>query len=225
MRTLPFLLLLLIALAIAGFIGILTYFSFNPGQNFPKEDLGGQAPQTATTPTRPVISSTDPVRGDPSARIAIVEFGDFFCPACAEIETTLQKILTEYEGKVKLVWKDLPNTQIHPLAQKAAEAARCASQQGAFWQYHDLLFINQASLTAGSFTQIARELGLNGEAFSQCITSESAVDLVTRTFNEAIILRVDATPYFFIGERRISGAPDEAQLKEAIENAYGTPTR
>ncbi len=84
-----------------------------------------------------------PVKGDANAPITIVEFSDFQCPFCARFYTqTLGQIEREYidTGKVKLVYKDFPLNSIHPNAQKAAEAARCAGEQNKFWEYHDKLF-------------------------------------------------------------------------------------
>lgn len=205
---------------------MLAYWTFSPvkdaslrGTPMTNRSASQQQP---TPPTRPVVASSDPVRGDAAAPLAIVEFGDFFCPACAEVEVTLRKVLDDNPGKVKLVWKDLPNTRLHPLAQKAAEAARCAGAQGKFWQYHDALLKQTdqgQSLSEQGLSLIARDLNLNMEAFGECLTTGQTADLVERSFNEALLLRVDATPYFFIGERRFSGAVSEQELKSLIDSA------
>jgi len=86
------------------------------------------------------------VRGDPKARVMIVEFSDFQCPYCAQVEATLKNVLAKHEGVVALAFRDMPVTQIHPQALMAAEAARCAGEQGKFWEYHDLLFADQTKL-------------------------------------------------------------------------------
>ncbi|MDO8505409.1 MAG: thioredoxin domain-containing protein [bacterium] len=229
MRTSSFIIFLTLVVLIAGFVGALAFWTFQPPTppNLPSTRGGNESlsppfeggVRGGQSPTRPVIASSDPLRGDPAASIAIVEFGDFFCPACAEIEPVLASVLEQYKGKVKLVWKDLPNTRLHPLAQKAAEAARCAGEQGKFWEYHDLLFKNQDTLTETAFTQFAREINMNIGAFEECLNTGAMSDIVNRSFNEGLILRVDATPYFFIGDRRFSGAISETELKETIENA------
>ncbi len=206
---------------IAAFVGTLAYWTFAPPDkgttsNFAPQNLEAVPLSLPTHPTRPVVTSTDPVRGNPAAPLAIVEFGDFLCAPCAETDSALQKFLADHPGKVKLVWKDFPNTRTHPLAQKAAEAARCAGAQNKFWEYHDLLFKNQDSLTETSLIQFARELNLNITDFQTCTESGQTTDLVNRSFKEGLLLRVDATPYFFIGERRFSGAVSEEELKNAI---------
>lgn len=220
MRTFSFSIFLVAILLIAAFIGALAYFTYSPRQNPPQADAGRQAlPDVAPpSPARPVITSSDPVRGNPAAPLAIVEFGDFFCPACAEVEATLTGVLAQYEGKVKLVWKDFPNTRRHLLAARASEAARCAGEQGRFWEYHDQLLERQAKLSEEEFHALARELGLSSSQFSDCLSSGRTVDLTTRSQNEGLLLGVDATPYFFVGSRRFSGIPSYQELQYAIDN-------
>ena len=173
---------------------------------------------TAKQGTNPELlnANNSTLSGSANAKVTITEFGDFQCAACAEVEPLLRKVLDQYPGRVKLVWKDAPNSRLHPLAQRAAEAARCAGEQGKFWEYHDRLLDQAQSLTETGLSLTARELGLNGSAFAECLESGRATELVTRSLNEALLLRVDATPYFFIGERRISGAISEEELKKLL---------
>lgn len=84
-----------------------------------------------------------PVRGALSAKVTIVEFSDFQCPFCAKAHPTIQQILKDYDGKVRVAYKHFPIAQIHPNAQKTAEASECANEQKKFWEYHDMLFENQ----------------------------------------------------------------------------------
>lgn len=86
-----------------------------------------------------------PVRGDRNAKVTIVEFSDFQCPFCKQAVSTLDQVLEEYKGKVRLVYKHYPITSIHPNAQIAAEASECAREQNKFWEYHDLLFAQQTA--------------------------------------------------------------------------------
>src|SRR5205823_3620191 len=86
------------------------------------------------------------LRGDPNSVVTIVEFADFQCPYCKQTEATLNDLLRKYPGQVKLAFRDFPLGSIHPYAEKAAEAARCAGKQGKFWEFHDALFTNQAKL-------------------------------------------------------------------------------
>ncbi len=101
-------------------------------------------PQKAFDPTVRQIDLGDaPVQGAANAKVTIVEFSDFQCPFCERAFPTINQIMSEYKGKVKLVYKHFPLTSIHPYAQPAALAAECAREQNKFWDFHDLLFQNQ----------------------------------------------------------------------------------
>ena len=86
------------------------------------------------------------VRGNPKARVMIVEFSDFQCPYCGQVQDTLKSLLAKHGDSVALAFRDMPVMQIHPLAVGAAQAARCAGDQGKFWEYYDLVFADQAGL-------------------------------------------------------------------------------
>jgi len=77
------------------------------------------------------------VRGNPKAPVMIVEFSDFQCPYCHQVEPVVKELLAKYGDKVSLAYRDLPLKQIHPQAEIAAEASRCAGEQGKYWDYHD----------------------------------------------------------------------------------------
>ena len=89
------------------------------------------------------VDSSDPVKGDGDIRV--VEFSDFECPFCQKFQPVLKQVLTQFDGKVTHVWKDFP-LPMHQNAMIAAIAARCAQEQGRFWEYHDVLFANQQPL-------------------------------------------------------------------------------
>ena len=112
------------------------------------EDLKQYCDETGKNPFNPVPVAVDigtsPVKGNQNAKVTIVEFSDFECPYCARAFPTVQQILKEYPNDVKFVYKHLPLNNIHPKAQKAAEAAACAQDQGKFWEYHDKLFSSAA---------------------------------------------------------------------------------
>lgn len=111
------------------------------------EELSGSA---ASTVTRETVSMGDlPVQGNNNAKITIIEFSDYQCPFCERFFTQTEgQLKKEYidTGKVKFYYRDYPLSQIHPGAQKAAEAARCAGDQGKYWEYHDLIFQNQQNI-------------------------------------------------------------------------------
>ena len=111
------------------------------------EELNGSAPSTTKRET--VSAGNLPIMGNQNAKVTIIEFSDYQCPFCARHFTqTESQIKKEYvdTGKVKVYYRDFPLSAIHPGAQKAAEAARCAGDQNKYWEYHDLVFQNQTTI-------------------------------------------------------------------------------
>ena len=157
------------------------------------------------------ITKADHVRGNFNAPITLVEFSDFECPFCEKHFPTLNKILSDYGDKVRLVYKHFP-LPFHPNAQKAAESSECASEQGKFWEYHDKLFEN-LSLGYGldNFKQWAKDLNLNSEQFNGCLDSGKYAQKVQADFQEGQEVGVKGTPATFINGNLVSGAlPYEA---------------
>ncbi|MEK6918842.1 MAG: DsbA family protein [Nanoarchaeota archaeon] len=169
----------------------------NPGNN---DDSGS----VDTSELQISITDKDPVLGSANAAVSIVEFSDFECPFCAR--AYLGPISdfkgSEYfkNGDVNLVFKQFPLTQIHPSAQKAAEASLCAFNQGNdnFWEYHDLLFENQDKLGISSLKVYAETVGLNTATFNKCLDNDEAADKVSSDTQEAIIAGGQGTPYFVV---------------------------
>ena len=95
-----------------------------------------------------------PVRGAADAPVTIVEFSDFECPFCKQTHPTLKQLLECYPGKVRLAYRDFPLDSIHPQSRRAAEAARCASDQGKFWEYHDVLFTQSPPIGSRRFAAL-----------------------------------------------------------------------
>ena len=158
-------------------------------------------------PRLPVeIASSDPVRGDASAPVTIIEFSDYQCPFCGRVTPTLAKIRDVYGNRVKFVWKDFPLTQIHPLAFKAAEAAHCAGDQRKYWEFHDRLFANQQALQPDALKKHAADLGLNASEFNACLESSKYRDRVREGMDQGERLGVTSTPSVFINGRLVSGA-------------------
>ncbi|MBI2507460.1 DsbA family protein [Candidatus Woesearchaeota archaeon] len=162
----------------------------------------------------------DPVLGNKDAPLTIVEFSDFQCPFCARFRSeTFEQIKSQYidTGKVKLVYRDFPLTSIHPMAQKSAEAAECADDQGKFWEMHDLIFERQASLSMTSLKQWAEELGLNGNDFNKCLDSGKHASEVSKDSSDAQSAGAQGTPFFIVGNQPVSGAQPFSAFQAAIE--------
>ena len=146
-----------------------------------------------------------PFKGAEKAPVTMVKFEDFQCPFCKSVQPTLAAVLKKYDGKVRLVHKDLPLEQIHPQAQLAAEAARCAGEQGKFWEYHDMLYGNAPKLGVAELKSYAKNIGLNA-SFDQCLASGKYKAIVQNDLSEGAKLGLTGTPTFFINGREISGA-------------------
>ena len=157
------------------------------------------------------------LRGDVAAPVVIVEFSDFQCPFCRSVEPTLKALLAKYAGRVSLAYRDYPLREIHPQAQQAAEAARCAGEQGKFWEYHDLLYADGAKLDAGSLAGYARSLGLDVQRFASCLASGKFKQAVEDDLQAGSQAGVEGTPAFFINGIFLSGAQPASAFEQIIE--------
>ncbi len=187
-----------------------------PPINAPLPSEVANSAGTDTPLDNPTVDFGNPSRGAKNAKVTIVEFGDYLCSACVGFEDTAARILQEYPNDVRLVWKDFPASSLRNDALTAAIAARCAGYQGAFWEYHDLLFANQASINSTAFPIFATQLGLDQAEFEQCLNDRTPMPLVQRDSDEGLRLRINGTPYLFVNDRRISGALDHDLLVKVI---------
>jgi len=163
--------------------------------------------------------SYDParVRGNPSAKVTIVEFSDFQCPYCLQAYGMIKDLLKKYDGKVKLAYRDLPLQEVQSKIHGAAEASRCAGEQGKFWEYHDLLFENQDEYSEAAFKQFAASLNLNSDQFAICLESGKFKPQIQEDFQEAIRLGATGTPAIFINGVFLNGARPQPEFEEIIE--------
>lgn len=168
-----------------------------------------------------------PVLGDADAPITIVEFSDLQCPFCkAYVDDTHQQIIDKYvdSGQVKIAFRHFPLNSIHPNAQLAAEAAECANEQDAFWDFHDKLFETQDDWTYDTnddakvaFAEYAGELSLNTTQFTTCLDDEKYADNVSDDLSAGSAAQVDGTPAFFINGQRLVGAQPFSEFERVIE--------
>ena len=157
------------------------------------------------------------VKGDPKAPVTIVEFSDYQCPFCKKTESVLSELLEKYRGRVKLAYLDFPLKEIHPRAESAAEASRCAGEQGKFWEFHDSLFADGAKLEASDLIERARTLSLKEEPFRACLASGKYQSSVNADREAGIKAGVSGTPGFFINGVFLSGAQSQAEFEKIID--------
>jgi protein-disulfide isomerase len=158
------------------------------------------------------------LRGDPNALVTIVEFSDFECPFCQKSELALKTLLLQYKGKVNLSYRDFPLNDVHPRAQLAAEASRCAGEQGRFWEFHDLLFENPNRLGLQGLIEKAHQLKLDVQRFNFCVSSGQYKPQVEQDIQDARRAGLSATPGFFINGVFLSGAQPMSAFKEIIDD-------
>jgi protein-disulfide isomerase len=183
----------------------------------PSTSLGAVSP--APTPSGVEVSADDdPAVGPIDAPVLIVEFTDYQCSYCASFaRETLRQILDNYGDQVRFVVRDFPILSMHPQAQKAAQAAQCANDQGRFWEYHDLLFQNQQALDASSLEDYAQQLDLEVAAFTTCLDSDRYLAEVQHDLTDGQSYGVNGTPTFFINGRLLRGAQPFSAFQEMID--------
>jgi protein-disulfide isomerase len=173
-----------------------------------------------SAPESPVFQiSTDdqPSKGNPQARVTIVEFTDYQCPSCALQHPVVERIIKEFGDRVRLVVRDFPLSQ-HADAPKAAEAAEAAREQGKYWEYTAVLFRNQSALSVDKLKQYATELGLDRARFDSSLDSGKFADKVQRDVLDGRKLGVNGTPTLYVNGKRVSDRSYEA-LKATIESS------
>ncbi len=162
----------------------------------------------------------EPVRGDSSARIAVIEYADFECPFCGQyMRQAYPQIVDNYirTGKVKYFYRDLP-LSMHSHAMVAAQAALCAGDQGKFWEMHDSLFANQAALTENDMANRAKSLGMDPGQLTQCVSSQKYSNEIEKSATEAQSMGIDGTPTFFLGVIQDNG--NVVKVEKTIVGAH-----
>jgi protein-disulfide isomerase len=164
---------------------------------------------------RVTVAATGPAKGPADAKITIVEFSDFECPYCSKAEESVTEVMDHYAGKVRVVYRYFP-LSFHPHAQKAAEAAACADEQGKFWEMHKTLFANQQKLAVEDLKAHAATVGLDAAKFAECLDKDSMKAKVDGDQKAGAEAGVNGTPAFFINGRVISGAQPFAEFEKII---------
>ncbi len=172
-------------------------------------------------PVYQIAVDDQPSKGNPNARVTVVEFTDFQCPSCAQAHPILERLAAEYGERVRFVVRDFPLAQ-HADARKAAEAAEAAREQGKYWEYAELLFRNQSALKVENLKQYATALGLDRAKFDAALDSGKFAEKVERDLLDGQKAGVAGTPTIFINGRRADDRTYEglkALLDEALKGS------
>lgn len=188
------------------------------------------APAAGTAERTEVSIGTLPVLGPAGAPVTIVEFSDYECPFCAAAEPIMQELLRRYPTQVRLAYRDLPLTNIHPYAATAAHAARCAADQGQFWPYHHRLLaggpdVRRQQVSPEALADHARALKLDLTVFDQCMDSQKHRAAIEADMKDARRLGLTGTPAFFVNGRKLTGARPLEEFIAIVEEELALLTR
>lgn len=170
----------------------------------------------------PEVSSQDLAIGSPSARVTLVEYSDFQCPACKIYAPLVTMLSSDFPKDLRVVYRFFPLTNIHQNALLSAQAAYAASLQGKFWEMHDLLFKNQSDWSdkqaRNIFIGYAKNLKLDTEKFIKDMDSESTKQFLDKSANNAISIGINSTPSFFVNGTYIQNPAGYAEFKKIIQD-------
>ena len=167
----------------------------------------------------PELSDVKPFgcKGDDCA-ITIVEYSEFQCPFCSRVQGDMKRILSEFKGKIRWTVRDFP-LSFHDRARPAAITAKCAAEQGKYWNMYSTLFDNQRNLADADLKSYADKIGLDKSKYEKCVANPAAVEAkIERNFQSGVALGVSGTPAFFINGRRLSGAMPYSEFKRVIDD-------
>lgn len=190
-------------------------------------------PQANFTPTTvPAITSDDHARGNANAKLTVIEYGDFQCPACGQYEPIVQQLESEYGTKVLFVFRNFPLYQVHQNAMISSQAAEAAGLQGKYWEMHDTLYAKQSewsdtatdAVIAKNFDGYAKSLGLDVAKFDADINSPVVKARVQKDMDSGNAAHVDHTPTFFINLTQVRNPSSYADFKSVIDAALASST-
>ena len=164
-----------------------------------------------------LVREDSPIHGPSDAKVTVVEFGDFECPACGALHIPLKSAKGQLSDKsVRFVFRQFPLPQ-HTHAQLAAQASLAAAAQGKFWEYHDTLFEHQSNLTSEDLVKYAKDLGMEEDTFKQALKDSKYADTVQRDKTDGSALGIRSTPTLFINGTQYNGKYSTQELLAAIE--------
>jgi len=164
------------------------------------------------------VASGGTATGAADAPITVVEFSDFECPFCKRADPIVRQMLERYPTQVRFVYRDFPLDHIHQKARGAAEAARCAGEQGKYWEFHHLLFDKSPALTPDDLKNYAKQLGLDEAKFDDCVAQHRLKDVIEADITAGDGAGVSGTPAFFVNGLPIAGARSIDELAKVIDD-------
>ena len=193
-----------------------------------QEIFGGPSKAVAAAKPKPAQGAADTtvykvpvdnaaIQGPANALVTIVEFSDYQCPFCTRANATVNQLLQQYAGKIRLAYRQNPLTQLHPQAMAASQAAIAAGEQGKYWEMHELLFAHQQQLDDASLEGYAKQIGLDIAKWKAAKDSQKTKDIIAKDMALSQSLGASGTPAFFINGRKLSGAQPIDNFKKIID--------
>lgn len=203
--------------AIVGIGGIVIILAFIV---FLMSSSNSQIRPTVADPNLLVKTTSHKIAAD-SAKVIVVEFGDYQCPACGQAHPIVKKVLADYQGKINFVFRNFPLPQ-HKNGLVAAEAAEAAGAQGKFWEMYDKLYETQNSWAelenpTQIFVQYAKDLNLDSVKFEQDLATNKYADIISSDKADGNALGVNATPTFFINGEKFASVLSYQEFKNKID--------
>ena len=187
------------------------------------KDLGSNSNTPVLTVS--AINDNENIKGNKDAKVVLIEYSDFQCPACASYYLILKKVSEDLGDKVKFAYRHFPLPQ-HKNAKLAATVAEAAGKQDKFWEMHDLIFQNQSDWSeeknaAIIFAQYAQDLQLDLAKFQTDIASEEIKAKIENDSKSGTRAGVNSTPTFFLNGEKMTNPHNYDEFKNAIEQALG----
>jgi protein-disulfide isomerase len=196
------------------------------------------ASSTFVATTAPAITSADWTEGNPSAKVSLIEYGDFECPACGEYFPVVQQLVQNYSSTVLFVFRNFPLTTIHPFAEIGAQAAEAAGLEGGvakYWAMNNLLYTNQQQWSTNSaltpaqvlsqyFDGYAQSIGLDVNKFNADVSATSVLDKIQTDVNGGTAAQIDHTPTFFVNLQQIPNPTSPQDFENTLNAAIASST-
>jgi len=165
------------------------------------------------------LAAADHVMGDAHAKLTLLEYGDYECPACIQAEPLMQHLVDTHRGRLRFVFRNFPLVEVHPNAELAAEAAEAAAAQGQFWPMHHLLFAQVHHLTPAALVGYAQSLGLDMNRFNAEIADHIYTQRIQEHRRAGDHSGLRATPAFFLNGKAVDVSFGFEKLEAAVQAA------
>ncbi len=222
---------------IAGFLVLVTAGVIIAGA-YGSSSESGNASSTFVSTTAPAIVPTDWAEGNPAAKVTLIEYGDFECPACGEYFPLVQQLIANYSSTVLFVFRNFPLYTIHPFAGISAQAAEAAGLEGGaskYWAMHDILYTDQTAWSTNSaltpaqvvsqyFNGYAQSIGLNVAQFDNDINATSVMDKIQNDVAGGNTAQIDHTPTFFVNLQQIPNPTSLSDFENVLNDAIASAT-